>query len=447
MSHLNSIKLSELTRKIEQVVQEGFAHQTFWVRAELSGVKYYPLKEQYFFTLVEKQESTHSVLTSISSKAWGSAVEKIRTFEQSTGQQFSNDIQVLVLVTVQYHITYGLQLNLLDIDPAFTIGNLELQRQLTLQKLVANNPEHVECIDGQYRSYNQKLKVPGVLQYLALITSENSDGYKDFKHELLHNPHGYYFKLEEYFTPVQGEGVERLMVERFIEIFQSQKKYDAVVLVRGGGATADFVVYDTYALARVVARFPIPVITGIGHTRNETLVDLMACLPTKTPTKAAEIIVYHNRIFEQQVEHLQVKIIRQTREMFTHHQLVLNENNSRIHTRSQGLVVRQRQILSSLNFQLVQVSRHAISRASERLSLLSHSLEPKIFLRLTLQRLSLIRLRDDLEQAAPRLLQKKQQQLHEFIRMVRHLSPSNVLKRGYALLIQHGKIVTDPEGI
>lgn len=447
MSEIQHIKLSDLTRKIEKVISDSFSNQIYWVIAEINGLKFYPDKGYYFFDLVEKDERTNTVLTSIKANAWSTAVSKIKSFEQATGQKFDNNIQVLLKVSVEYNITYGLKVNFLDIDHSFTIGNLEKQRQDTLRKLLAENPEHIQLIDGEYITFNKQISINPVIQFIALISSANSDGYKDFKHELINNKHKYIFHVDEYLTQVQGDGVETQMKNKLIEIFNSKKQYDAVVIVRGGGAQADFLIFDSYVLSRAVARFPIPVITGIGHTKNESLVDLMAHRPTKTPTKAAESIIAHNRTFEEQVLSFQRLISLKTNELISRHQLLLNNVNSGIISKSKDILSENMRELSRINSTILNQTKDYLHHHKEQLSPLLHTITQKTFRLIETNKFSLERMVYTLQNSSKNLLEKRQYNLNYYISLIKHNSPAYVLKRGYALVYQDGKIVKDPKTI
>src|SRR5690606_28233649 len=185
-------------------------------------------------------------------------------------------------------IVYGLSLTLIDLDPNFTLGNLERLRKETLRRLVQENPDHVSLVKDQYVTRNKQLKLNCVIQRIALIGSPRSEGYTDFVHTMDHNQFGYTFAIDYYYSAVQGVSAEHELVKTLLQVYEKSKQspYDCVVITRGGGAKTDFLVFDTYALSRIVARFPIPIITGIGHHKDVSIVDLMAHTPTKTPTKA-----------------------------------------------------------------------------------------------------------------------------------------------------------------
>jgi exodeoxyribonuclease VII large subunit len=178
---------------------------------------------------------------------------------------------------------------------------LELQRQEVLNTLVEQFPHWVWEREGVYHSKNQGLVLPLAVQRIALVTAPASDGQRDFLHELKVNPYGYAFEVDEYLTQIQGNGAEKLILNQFRNIVDSKKKYDAVVLVRGGGSQTDFGPFDTLELGKAIAAFPFPIITGIGHERNVSIADLLAHTSVKTPTKAAAFLVDINVGFESQL--------------------------------------------------------------------------------------------------------------------------------------------------
>jgi exodeoxyribonuclease VII large subunit len=370
------------------------------VIAELTNLKFYPAKNYYFLDLVEKDPYTNTVLTSIKANAWSTAVQRIKRFENITGQAFDNNIRLLLQVTVEYHITYGLKLNIIDVDPAFTIGNLEQQRQETLALLLKNNAGYIDLVQGEYLTFNKSLDLNPVIQRIALIASPDSDGFRDFMHELENNAYDYIFYVDLYAAQVQGAGMEAGIVSRLVEIFTSGREYDAVVIVRGGGAQTDLLIFDSYELAKAVAKFPVPVFTGIGHTRNESLTDMMAFMATKTPTKVAANILAHNRKFEEQLEAHEKTIVSKTLELLANHSLALSQANGMI-------IAAAKDLLHQQLLKLAQMS-------------------------------------STINDASGRIISNSKNQLNNYTQLVKHLSPETVLKRGYALVYHDGKIITDP---
>ena len=269
----------------------------------------------HFFDLVEKDPNANHIIAKISGKAFGIGTVRITHFEMTTGQKFTNNINLMLQVEVDYHNAYGLSLILTNIDTNFTIGRLQQQRDLTLQKLVNEN-SFITKVNDQYQTTNKKLSLNLVIQHIALISSTSSAGAEDFKHSLENNPFNYKFQIDEYFAMVQGNNNHQQFFERIIDVYKSGIKYDAVVITRGGGAQTDFLLFDNYRIAKAVAKFPIPIITGIGHQKNTTIVDLMAHTQTKTPTQAAEFIIEHNQTFEKNLSNFQKNIIIKSQQRF-----------------------------------------------------------------------------------------------------------------------------------
>lgn len=419
------ISLSTLTSKISAAIEENFAHQNFWVIAEVANLRFYEIKNYYFFDLVEKDTSSNNILASLKTTAWSNAVTSVRKFEQLTGQAFTDNLQVLVQVAVEFHSTYGLKLNLINIDPSFTLGNLERQKQETLQQLLEKNPGHIHFIDGEYISFNKTLKPQPVILRIALITSYNSDGYKDFKHEIENNAYGYKFIIDDYSTKVQGAGMELQMVNKLIEIFTLDINYDAVVIVRGGGSQLDFLLFNSYSLSKAVARFPIPIFTGVGHTSNESIVDLMAYANTKTPTKAAQSIIAHNRFFEETITGLQQNIVLKTNQFLVDNQHYLANLSTSINNYSITLIRDNRLLIAITASALKESAAEKTNEGKTQVSKLNFILQ----------------------KTCDALLNKQHYKLQTIEAMVKHLAPDEVLKRGYALLMKDGKIIADASTI
>jgi len=292
---MQAINLSQLLYKIDETLQSQFGYQTFWIKAEITDVKKYESKRWCFLKLIEKKDT--EIIAEMKATAWSQGYVFIEQFERLTQQPFTNGLQIVCKVKVKYSIKYGLSFDVLEIDNSFALGQIELQKQATLKRLVDESSGQIIKVEEQYFTPNKKLKLPVVIQKIALITAQNSDGQRDFNNELLNNNYGYAFKVDEYLCQIQGENAHENIIKQFEQIFASNINYDCVAMVRGGGSETDFKPFEQYELAKLVANFQIPVFTGIGHDRNTSIVDLMA-RQLKTPTKVAAHIVEHNFMFE-----------------------------------------------------------------------------------------------------------------------------------------------------
>ncbi|MBN8686553.1 MAG: exodeoxyribonuclease VII large subunit [Chitinophagales bacterium] len=291
----DSIKLSTLTQLIQDSIQSRFDGEIFTVSARIMNVKKYISARRCYLTMEEYEYGAK--ITEIRAVFWSNAYSEIEKFEKVLKQPFKDGAEITCKVKVRYHKVYGLNLDVLQIDVAQALGTLELERQQTLERLVKEHPEQIQLIGNVYHTYNNRLELPLVISRIALITAPNSDGQRDFLQELKGNKHEYQFSVTEFLTTIQGDNAHELILEQLRLIEKRQEDFDVVAIVRGGGSISDFRPFDDYTLSAYVAGFPVPVFTGIGHDRNQSIVDLMA-REQKTPTKVAALIVEHNFDFE-----------------------------------------------------------------------------------------------------------------------------------------------------
>ncbi|BAV08331.1 Exodeoxyribonuclease VII large subunit [Filimonas lacunae] len=441
------IRLSQLNDKIQQVVQQAFSSVSFWVIADVTSHTYRAAKNYHSFDLVEKDTHSNNIIAKISGKAWGMGSTSITRFEAITGQPFTNNIQVLVNISVQFHPVYGLQINLHDIDPSFTLGKLEQQRQATLQKLVDENPGFITKRGEVYDTRNKQLPLNKVIQRVAVITSATSAGGEDFRHTLANNPYGYQFYLDNFFTIVQGENNADLLVQKLIDIFQANQPYDAVVIIRGGGAQTDFLLFDNYQVGKAIAKFPVPVITGIGHQKNETIADMMAHTATKTPTQAAEFIISHNKQFEDTLLLLQKHIVIKSQQLFSLQWQQLAALQSGIVNNTRDAIADYKDSLTSLNQAVIHSSRSIVFNQKTELINLSSQLS-------ALPRMILQDKKNELSNAIhhikvfnTQLLKNQATHLGHYSSLIKLMSPDNILKKGFAIVKARQAVTSNPADI
>lgn len=314
------ISLSQLLGAVEQTFEEIFSGHVFTVLAETGDIKNYPDRQYCFFTLIEKQNG--ETVAKADAVIWRSHYPTISAFETTTGRRFEKNMQLLVKVEVTYHSVYGLRLRVIEIDTHYTLGQIEQERRQVLENLVKKHPELISLRDGEYYTANKKTALPEVIKNIALITAPNSDGLRDFMHELENNPYGYHFHVTPFLTRIQGKGAELDISAALEKVKKKAGQFDVLVMVRGGGSGLDLGPFDTFEPGLQIAGFPIPAITGIGHERNISVCDLMSHTKVKTPTKAASFIIEHNAAFEEAVlglgEHILNQAERQVQKMQLH---------------------------------------------------------------------------------------------------------------------------------
>lgn len=425
MEEITYIKLSDLSRKIEQVFKQNFSNEFYWIIAEVSGHKFYADTDRHYFDLVEKSSNSEVEVAKFKAKSWSEGSASIENFKHITGQDFQSGLQVLIKVKVEYHSLYGLSLTLLEIDPSFTLGNIEKQRRETLNRLIRENDDCIFLVDDEYITKNKKLELPQVIQKIALVASPNSEGYSDFTHTMINNQHGYKFEIDNYFSSVQGKDAEKELINTLISIYTSGKKYDCVVMIRGGGAKTDFLVFDTYNLSRAVARFPIPIITGIGHHKDVSIVDMMANSPTKTPTKCAELIISHNKYFEEHILTLQQNILIKSQQLLSKGLSEINE--------IKGSIIGNVQYLINEQQELMRTYASVITN------------KPNLVVQRKLQTIDFIK--QNLQTQSQKLFQTKTSELNHFVKVMKLMSPVNILKKGFAIISLNDEVLINADTI
>lgn len=295
---MEKIRLAQLAQDIQTTLRSRFEGRAIWITAQVTDIKKQISFRRCYLKFIEKQGD--ETLADIRGVFWSDAYSEIERFEKNTGKPFADGLEITCLVNVKFHPRFGLSLECQEIESAYTLGSLELERQQTLERLTKEFPTTIQLSDGEYFTYNKSLKLSPVIQRIALVTAGNSDGQRDFIQELKGNKYGYAFRITEYLTQIQGDQAHLMIMNQLELILKSPDKPDVVAIVRGGGSQTDFRPFDQFELAAMVAHFPVPVFTGIGHDRNTSITDLMA-RQEKTPTKVAARILDHNYEWENQL--------------------------------------------------------------------------------------------------------------------------------------------------
>ncbi len=285
---MDSISLSELTNRIQETLKINF-DTAVWIRAEISE-----LRENYnghcYLELIEKENNTDVLLAKTKATIWSSTYKMLKPyFESSTGQNLRSGLSVLVAVSVEFHGVYGFSLNIRDIDPTFTIGEMAARRLKIIRQLEE---------DG-IADMNKQLPFPRLPQRLAVISSATAAGYGDFCDQLRNDSSRFVFYTKLFQATMQGDQAESSIIAALEKIYDHADLFDVVVIIRGGGATTDLACFDSYNLALNCAQFPLPVIAGIGHQRDVSILDMVAHTSVKTPTAAAELLIAQLQITEK----------------------------------------------------------------------------------------------------------------------------------------------------
>ncbi len=342
--------------------------EEYWVEAELSECR--ETRGHCYMELIQKDELSATPVAKAPAKCWANKWLTIRPyFERITGQQLHAGMKVLLQVYPQFHEAYGFSWIVNDIDPTYTIGDMARKRQEIIKKLK----------DEGVFDLQKELQLPMFCQRIAVISSQTAAGYGDFCNQLADNPYGFKFETQLFPATMQGEGVEQSIINALECIYDTD--YDCVVIIRGGGATSDMSGFDTLALAENVANFPIPIITGIGHERDESILDMVSHTRVKTPTAAAAFLIEHLKEVLDVIDSSQDRITRYAQQKLTtlNSQLAIVSESiprlfSLVKTRQESkLDIFEQRMRTSIDRRLTSES-HKLELISEKLKALDPTL-------------------------------------------------------------------------
>lgn len=393
------LSLRQLNLMVRDAIESALPDE-YWVEAELSECR--ENGGHCYMELIEKDERSNTPVARASAKCWRQTWTMVKPyFERVTGQPLRAGMKVLLQVYAQYHEAYGFSWIVTDIDPTYTIGDMARKRQEIIRQLKE---------EGVF-DLQRELQLPMFTKHIAVISAESAAGYGDFCHQLEDNDYGFRFEVTLFPAIMQGELVEQSIVAALNQIYELQSNhtshlssrtshFDCVVILRGGGAIADLSGFDTLALAENVAQFPLPIITGIGHDRDESILDMVSHTKVKTPTAAAAFLIDHMYRIWKRITDAETFISQYVGERIRY----------------------QQQLISQLSTLIPTIALRKLSDTRHRTEMLESRLPVAIERQLSEQRHLLERLSIRLQGLDPQLL----------------------LKRGYSITLLNGKAVRDP---
>ena len=385
------LTLFELNRLVREVLECEMPNE-YWVEAELSECR--ESRGHCYMELIQKEEHNATPIAKASAKCWASKWMLIRPyFERITGQQLHAGMKVLLKVYPQFHEAFGFSWIVTDIDPTYTLGDMARKRQEIIRQLKE---------EGVF-DLQKELELPLFCQHIAIISSESAAGYGDFCNQLDNNPYGFQFQTHLFPAIMQGEEVEQSIIQALNHINDLQDTFDCVVIIRGGGATSDMSGFDTLLLAENVANFPLPIITGIGHERDETILDMVSHTSVKTPTAVAALLIDNLKSVLDAI------------------------NDAQVH--------------------LTNCVQHKLSTLSNQLTTIQETL-PRLF--------SIVKTRQEarieaIEAKFPMLVERRltaeKHRLQLIEEKTKALDPRLLLRRGYSITLFKGKAVRNPQSL
>lgn len=386
MNRMEALSLYDLNALVRRSLEQCLPDE-YWVQAELSDVRTNSTGHCYL-EFIQKDLRSNSLIAKARGTIWANVYRLLKPyFEESTGQAFVSGIKVLVQVTVSFHELYGYSLTVQDIDPTYTLGDMARRRREILKQL---EEEGVLTL-------NKELEMPVLPQRIAVVSSPTAAGYGDFCHQLKNNSRGFFFHTELFPALMQGDRVEESVLSALDAILNRQEDFDAVVIIRGGGATSDLSGFDTYLLAAACAQFPLPIITGIGHERDDTVLDSVAHTRVKTPTAAAEYLINCMNLAADELE------------------VLISQLHESVRSR---LTEEHRKLISYRN----RIPSAVVRRVSDA-------------------KLALLTTRKDVSLAVQTSLSRQRHRLELLQQRLADASPEKTLARGYSITLKDGKVV------
>ena len=406
---MDRLTLYELNSLVKETIELTFTQQ-FWVEAELADAT--ERRGHLYLDLVQKDEHSATPIARASARCWASVWASVRPrFERTTRQRLTAGMKVLLRVYPQFHQAYGFSWIVTDIDPTYTLGDMQRQRQEIIDRLKR---------DGVF-DMQRELTLPMFCQRIAVISSATAAGFGDFCNHLQHNDYGFHFAVELFPAIMQGEQVEPTVISALDSINSRIDDFDCVVIIRGGGATVDMSGFNTLLLAENVANFPLPIITGIGHDRDESIIDMISFMQVKTPTAAAAFLIERLLNVSERITAATSSITRCVQEKLEYERIRLTALSTRIPILFSLTKTRQLSIIDSLTQRMTAAVQQDIRQRQHQLQIAAQRLTP----------------------ATQRTMQQEQHRLQMLTQRTAALDPAAILRRGFSMTLCNGRFVTD----
>lgn len=425
--------LYEVAQSIQKALSAQFPH-AYWIKAELNKLNYYPHSGHCYPELVEKINGR--VVAQMRSTLWRSDYIRVnQNFKQVLQEPLKDGIKILFLANVVYHPEYGLNLRILDIDPGFTLGDLEKEKQETIRQLKK---------EGIYER-NKILPFPLLPQRLAIISVESSKGYADFLQVLGAAEQNWNYRFFHMLFPslLQGDDAVPAMINQLRRIRKVSHHFDVVVIVRGGGGDIGLSCYNHYQLAREIALFPLPVLTGIGHATNETVAEMISYENAITPTKLAEMLIQRFHNFSVPVQQAQEKIMDRAQRHVAEEKNRFQAEIRLFRNVTQTLLQQNGNQLRENARTLIAQSQFIFKNQYEQHKLLQHKIVKDTAVYCAAMRNSLNLLGLNLKKDTLAILKERKTEMGHLETNLHNLKPENVLKRGYSITYLNQRAVSD----
>lgn len=429
MDNKKTYTLLELNKLIRNVLSSQFENQ-IWISAEINNIHEHNSGHCYL-ELIQKDDKSDKILSQARATIWSQNYIFIKSFFYSiTQQNLRRGINILIKVSVDYHELYGLSLNIKEIEPSFTLGDFERKKREMIQKLIS---------DGVF-DMNRQLALPRVIQNIAVISSVNAAGFEDFIKHIKTNRYKYGFNIKLFNADMQGAKTEDSVVNALNIINEDHNSFDVVTIIRGGGSKSDLIYFDNYNIAYRVAQFPIPVIVGIGHERDESVVDLVAHSKFKNPTAVANFIADYNRIFEKDIEDNLNQIINRSYDIIKTNDIYITTLSLNI-LKTRNIINNNIEKCNKNYYLLKSIVSNMLQRHDFEINKTINSLNIESYRFINENTNKLINSSLHLTKQFRFNIQKNHIKLENLSQKLAIIDPQNILKKGYTITKKDGTII------
>lgn len=420
------ISLSLLNQLVKEVVQGNFIEEV-WLVAEVAELNT-AASGHCYLELIEKKEE--KIIARIKANIWSFQYQKIANrFYSSTGKVLEKGMKILLLASVNFHELYGISLVVKNIDPTYTMGELAKNRQDIIKRLKK---------EGLF-DVNKAIELELVPKRIAVISSETAAGYEDFINQLNTNQKAYSFETTLFASVMQGDLVEQALLNALNKILVEVNDFDVVTIIRGGGASLDLTAFDNYEIAKKIANFPLPVIVGIGHERDSTIVDLVAHTSLKTPTAVASFFIKQFEEFEDYMNELRDSLVYLVKEKLFSEQRKTTEYRSNFASLCQSYLAIKNKENIEIKSNINRETKLLLSRTKQIITTHNHKVKSSFKSIAVREQQYLVVAKSRLLTTTRSFVQKKQNLHQSKGQLIKLLDPINVLKRGYAMLLKNDK--------
>jgi len=423
--------LLEVTNSIKKTLEERYK-SAFWIKAEMNKLNHYSHSGHCFPELVEKRDG--KIIAQIKSTIWRDDYQNInRNFLRILKEPLKDGIKILFLAKIAFDPAFGLSLQIIDIDPQYTLGDLENEKRETIKKLQ---------LEGLYDK-NKKLQLAFLPQRIAIISVETSKGFGDFKDVIDKNAWNYKFFYLLFPSILQGDKAVPGIIGQLERIKKVLHHFDAVAIIRGGGGDLGLSCYNNYELAKAITLFPIPVITGIGHVTNETVCEMIAHTNAITPTKLAEYLIQKFHDFSVPIQKAKEKIADKSRRLLSEENTKLESELKLFRSITVSILNTNENRIKNASYAIKQQSQFIVKNNQEKLNVLQAKTRIATKFNLNQLKVAVIQLREKLELQPILYLKNSEHALENIEKNIQIMDPINVLKRGFSITYSNGKVVKD----